>query len=308
MTASQRTDPLAIAPHLEMLDAHTVAEVRRLQLRSRRNLSMDLLGEYRSAFRGTGVIFTDLREYEPGDDIKHIHWKASARTDRIYVKSYEEERRLRVLLALDTSHSLRFGVGQRRVEKTREFCALIALLTQQSHDALGMALFDNDLRVYLDPRQYRSQASRLLSTLCRYPHTTGTTDLAVSLQAIQKRCHKPSIVFLISDFVSADYERQLQMLSHRHDVICVLPGSPSIEELRGNGLLLLADPETGQQALVDTSSARVMRAYAARESERQKAIGELCKRAGVDTLLIGEKPLADLKKFLERRRARQRSI
>lgn len=291
-----------------ILDAATAAEVRRLQLRGRRNLTMDLLGEYRSAFRGSGLIFTDLREYEPGDDIKHIHWKASARTGRVYVKSYDEERRLRVVIALDTSHSLQFGVGQRRLDRTREFCALIALLTQQSQDALGLALMDTRLHFYLEPRQYRAQASRVLATLCQRSITTGRTDLANCFSELHRRCHKPSIMFLISDFVSGRYEQELRMLSHRHDVVCVMPARPSVQDLRGFGLVQLIDPETGAQRLIDTSSTRAITAYQRCEEQREQSVRELCQRVDADILVLRSTPLHDLKLFLERRRARQRSI
>ena len=127
----------------DLLRPGIVTELKRLQLRTRRSLNADIMGNYRSAFRGSGLVYSDLREYQPGDEVKSIHWKASARTGRVYVKSYEEDRQLRIVLCLDISRSTLFGKATSKQDKILEFAALIALLAQNNQDALGVCLFSS---------------------------------------------------------------------------------------------------------------------------------------------------------------------
>jgi uncharacterized protein (DUF58 family) len=154
------------------------AELRRLQLRSRKLVTGDLLGQYRSAFRGSGLVFSDLREYQPGDDIKHIHWKATARTGTVFIKSYEEDRQLRVLLAVDTSPSMRAKLGNQAYTKALEFCSLIGSLTQSGNDMLGLFLFAESPGEFIPPSARQRRFSRILSALMNaHSDASALTDL-----------------------------------------------------------------------------------------------------------------------------------
>jgi uncharacterized protein (DUF58 family) len=259
----------------------------------------DLLGQYRSAFRGSGLIFSDLREYQPGDDIKHIHWKATARTGTVFVKSYEEDRQLRVMLAVDTSSSMRAAIGQQSFSKALEFCALIGSFTQRGNDLLGLQLFADKPGIFLPPKSGSKSFSRILSSLSEeYTQSAPSTDTAAALDHISVTVKKPSIVFVVSDFECADFSDALRRLGTRHDVI-LAQIQPSLENLPRAGLVTFRDAESGEVCCVDTSSKAVQRAWGKALELRRSVTREIAKQSGADHFVITDsasRPLIQLMK------------
>jgi len=282
------------------------SEVRRIQLRSRRLVTGDLMGQYRSAFRGTGLVFTDIREYQPGDDVKHIHWKATARTGKVFVKSYEEDRQLRVLLAVDASASMRAVDSVSAFNKALEFTSLIGALTAGGNDLLGLSLFGTETLSYLPPKSGAKRIQQIISALMGVDSKSMGTDIGAGLQQLSLALRKPSIVFVLSDFFSADFQEELRTLSAIHDVILVQLESAlgAVDEC---GLVSFFDSESGARVVVDTSSKAVRAAWEESLRNRRSSIHEVAQRAGADHIVISDntlKPLLGLMKERSRRISR----
>ncbi len=275
------------------------AELKRLQLRSRKLVTGDLLGQYRSAFRGSGLVFSDLREYQPGDDIKHIHWKATARTGTVFIKSYEEDRQLRVLLAVDTSPSMRAKLGNQAYSKALEFCSLIGSLTQSGNDLLGLFLFAKSPGEFISPSARPRRFSRILSALINaQSDESSLTDLNAACQHIGETLKKPSIVFILSDFESPDFSDGLRKLVMRHDVVLVQM-QPDISALPSFGLVTFQDAESGDICVVDTSSRAVQKAWVTALQSRLDSVRNTAKQCGADHIVITNntaQPLVELMK------------
>jgi len=260
-------------------------ELKRLQLRSRRLVTGDLLGQYRSAFRGTGLLYSDLREYQPGDDVKHIHWKATARAGKAFVKSYEEDRQLRVMLAVDVSSSMRAGIGTNAFSKALEFCSLIGALTQHGNDLLGLHLFSHKPGLLMPPTSGPKRFSRIISALLQEPPHCATTDLDQALQHLFLSIRKTSIIFVVSDFMCPDFSASLGKLSSRHDVILVQV-QPSEHAIPSVGIVTFQDAETGEVVAIDTSSRSVIAAWERALVDSREATRRIAQQQGAAHLVI----------------------
>lgn len=282
-------------------------ELKRIKLRSRRLVTGDLLGQYRSAFRGSGLIFSDLREYQPGDDIKQIHWKATARTGTVYVKSYEEDRQLRVLLAVDTSASMRAAFGHESFSKALEFCALVGSLTQRGNDLLGLFTFAENPGILLPPKAGPKRFSTILSTLLQNSGADASaTNLADALDYLAMAVRRTSIIFILSDFECPDYTESLSRLSARHDVVLVQIQPPD-SKLLSAGLVTFRDAESGALSVVDTSSRAVQKAWSDALARRRIQVRQVAQQAGADHIVLHEstaQPLITLMKERVKRVAR----
>ena len=286
-----------------LLDAGLVQQLRRIELRTRRVVDADLLGSYRSAFRGSGMLFSDLREYEPGDDVKSIHWKASARSGKVYVKSYEEERQLNVLLTLDVSSSTACGGPRSKHDRAREFAALISVLARLCGDALGLCLYGEGVLEFLPARAARSQFQAVMLRLLAERRLRPGSDTAGALRAIAERQRRRAVIFLLSDFFCPPFEEELRRLAARHDVICALLSDPADAQPPAAGIVEFIDAESGERCTRDLSreARRVLsEAHAGRVSELQA----LCRRSGADLLVVAEHPLQELARLM-RERARR---
>ena len=295
----------------QLLSPALLADVKRIELVTRRKIDTGMIGNYRSAFRGSGLVFADLREYQPGDDVKHIHWKVSARTGRVFVKSYDEDRQLRVLVAVDVSSSTAAGVyraqGFRsRQQRAIECAALITLLGARSDDAVGLALFSNRIEEYIRPRRNRLQTQSILLSLMRSRTLTPATDLRAVLTEIRKLERRPAILFIISDFYCPPFEEELRALTFTHDVILLLLDQSPEEELPSAGLVEFVDAESVRRVLVDTSSQSGRQMLRRIYEQRIDAIRRTCERVGVDLLRVSGNPLAPLAELMRRRTARMR--
>jgi uncharacterized protein (DUF58 family) len=283
-----------------LLSIPRTAELRRIQLRSRRLVTGDLMGQYRSAFRGTGLVFTDIREYQPGDDVKHIHWKATARTNKVFVKSYEEDRQLRVLLAVDMSASMRALNQRSAYAKALEFAATIGALTQRGNDLFGLSLFADKPLSYLHPKAGSKRTQQILSWLMTEQGNHHSTDLAAALQHISATLRKPSIIFVLSDFLCPPFEADLKTLSMLHDVVLVQIESP-LEQSEALGLVTFTDAETGEQVVVDTSSTMVRQKWSEALEAQRLALRETAQACRADHIVISDSVIRPLVRLMRER-------
>ncbi|MFA6166164.1 MAG: DUF58 domain-containing protein [Gemmatimonadaceae bacterium] len=238
-------------------------QVKRIELRTRGLVNSHFAGEYHSVFKGQGMEFAEVREYQPGDEVRTIDWNVSARMRRLFVKRYVEERELTVLLLVDCSGSARFGTGERdKRALSAELAAVLALTATRNNDRVGMVLFSDGIEHVVPPRKGRRHALRLVRDVLAWPARQRTTDLAGALDHAARLLSHHAIVFVISDWVAPDPERALRRLRQRHDVVGVVLDDPGERDLPALGVARLVDPETGAYLEVDTSDAAVRRAYA----------------------------------------------
>jgi uncharacterized protein (DUF58 family) len=280
-------------------------ELRRIQIRSRRLITGDLLGQYRSAFRGTGLVYTDIREYQPGDDVKHIHWKATARTGTVFVKSYEEDRQLRVMLAVDASASMRAPFSHHAFSKALEFSSLVGALTQRGNDLLGLSVFAQNNLGFLPPRSGLKRYNQILAMLLsNAEHPAGST-LARALEHLSTTIRKPSIIFVLSDFFVPPFEDQLTQLAIRHDVVLVHI-QPNLAALPNAGLVSFRDAETGELVTVDSSSAKVRSHWQKIIDAQRDELAELARSCRVDHIVVRDSASQPLVQLMRKRATKRK--
>ena len=237
-------------------------QVRRLEIRTRRIVEELFGGEYHSVFRGQGVEFREVREYEIGDDVRSIDWNVTARTGSPHIKKYEEERELTVMLLVDLSASESFGTGERpKNAAMAELGALLVMSAVSNQDKVGMILFTDEVELYLPPQKGRSHGLRLIRELLYHPPRHRGTDLNAPLDALQRLQKRKTVTFLLSDFLASGYEHSLRIAARRHDLIAVRFTDPRERELEDIGMVRIEDAETGDRVLVDTSDASVRSWY-----------------------------------------------
>ncbi len=269
------------------ISADALRTVRLIQIRADRLISGRFLGEYHSVFRGRGIEFSEVREYQEGDDDRTIDWNVTARTGTLHVKKYVEERELTIFLLVDVSASTAFGSANRtKREVAAEIAALFAFAATRNNDRVGMVAFSDRIERLVPPRKGSRHVLRLVRELLLLePQGTGT-DVGVALSYLNRVQKRRAVAFIISDFMSPDYERALRVTAARHDLTALSLIDPRELELPPAGLIELTDTESGQQALVDTSDAETRRLYrvaAIRDfEERQRAF----RAVGVDEIVL----------------------
>ncbi len=288
-----------------MLSRQTLDRIRRIQIRTRVILESGIGGDYHAVFKGRGMEFAEVREYQPGDDVRTIDWNVTARMGAPYVKKFVEERDLTLLILVDVSGSQAFG-SQFLLKRdyAAELAAVLAFSAVANHDRVGAVLFTDSVEAYVPPARGRDHALRIVrDLLAREPAGIGT-DLAAALRFASRVMKRRGIVAIISDFQAAGYERALGVLRRRHDVIALHLVDPRETEVPAAGLVALLDPETGERAVVDTSDPGVRaRLVASTAAQARQAF----KRARVDVLTLStaesyEKPLTAFFEARERRR------
>jgi len=290
----------------EILDPALLTEIRRIELRTKRTISADMMGQYRSAFRGTGLIFSDLREYEPGDDVKNIHWKATARSGKVYVKSYEEDRQLNIIVALDVSSSTNFGAKRSKHRAALEFAALVSLLAKANQDAIGLCTFSGQVEEFLPPRRARSQLHRILKKLLDPRELTPSTNVAKALKYLKENQKRSSVIFVVSDFISPPFQQELTTLTLKHDVIMVMLQDQLDYSLPTAGLVEFEDAESGARIVIDTSNGSAKKQLEDMHRARIDAWKEQCTSAGADHLVIKDNSLRPLMQLMNERAGRLR--
>jgi uncharacterized protein (DUF58 family) len=271
-----------------MLPVDVMRQIRRLQLRARRAVQTLLGGEYHSAFKGSGLSFEEVREYQPGDDVRQIDWNVTARTGTAFIKRYVEERELTLILATDLSASQRFGTqAQPKRAVAAEIAALVAFCAVSNNDRVGLMGFTDRVERYVPPNKGTRHVLRLLRDILFFePEHTGTS-LAAALDHLNKAQKRRAIVFLISDFLGDGYTDSFRRAARKHDLIAVRTSDPREAVLPPVGLVQLEDAETGRQVLIDTNSRKFRTAFAARAAERRAAFTKLARSSQADLIEVG---------------------
>jgi uncharacterized protein (DUF58 family) len=251
-----------------MIPKEILKKVRRIEIRTRRLVNDLFSGEYHSTFKGQGMEFEEVRQYQPGDDIRLIDWNVTARTGQPYVKKFREERELSVVLLVDASSSGRFGTRERfKSETAAELCALLAFSAIKNNDKVGLIIFTDDIEKFVPPKKGRAHVLRLIREILYFQPTSTGTDIAGALEYMQRVIKRKSVVFLISDFLSENFYKPLQIANNRHDVIGLKITDPRETVFDDFGLLELEDAETGEVLMIDTGSKEFRREFAAQAQE-----------------------------------------
>jgi len=283
-------------------------KVRKVEIKTR-GLSRHLFtGGYHSAFKGRGMSFSEVRVYRPGDDVRTIDWNVTARTGEPHVKIFEEERELTVMLLVDISASAFFGTGgQTKKEVMTEICAVLAFSAIANNDKVGLLLFSDRVELFIPPQKGRQHSLRIIRELLNLEPQGRGTDLAGTLQYARNVLRKRSVCFILSDFLSADYEAPLRILARRHDCIGLHTWDLRERELPNVGLLQVAGIESGVTNWVDTSDRTFRQAYTRRFDRRVQFVRELFGRAGADFLSLStaDSYVQALLRFFEQRAHRQ---
>ena len=263
-------------------------KVRKIEIKTR-GLSQNIFaGEYHSAFKGRGMTFAEVREYQYGDDIRDIDWNVTARHNKPYVKVYEEERELTVMLLVDVSHSRLFGaVGEEKREIMAEIAATIAYSAITNNDKIGVLFFSDRIEKFIPPKKGRRHVLFIIRELMDFQPQGVGTDIAAALRYFTDALKKRTTTFLISDFIDThDYSQALSIASNRHDVIGIQVYDKRDTSLPPVGLIRMHDLETGAEKWVDTSSSAVRKAYGRWWYERQQRMDAVFKRSRIDMASI----------------------
>lgn len=259
------------------MDANELLKrVRRIEIKSRELSQNIFAGEYHSAFKGRGMMFSEVREYQYGDDTRDIDWNVTARAGRPYVKVYEEERELTVMLLIDVSGSGEFGAaGVEKREMIAEIAATLAFSATQNNDKIGALFFSDKIEKFIPPRKGRKHILLIIRELLDFEPQSRGTDIAHALRYFTDAMRKRSAAFVISDFIDADdYRHALQMARNKHDVRAIQVHDKRDTQLPDVGLMRVRDLETDALMWVDTSSKRTRQAYAKWWYDRQQAMSE----------------------------------
>jgi len=268
-----------------MLSREVLEKVRRIEIQTRRMVTDALAGEYHSIFKGRGMEFSEVREYQVGDDIRTIDWNVTSRTGTLHVKKFTEERELTVLLVLDASGSADFGTRSRfKRELAAEMGALLAFSAIRNNDRVGALVFTDDVEMYVPPRKGRSHVLRVIRDLLYFEPRGRGTNLARACEYLNRITRKRAVVFVLSDFFDTGFEKPLRVAAKKHDLISIFISDPAEKDLPGMGLLELEDAESGQRLLVDTSDRKAMAAYHRSSLERGRTTREGLASMGIDVI------------------------
>jgi len=258
-------------------------KVRKIEIKTRGLSAHIFSGEYHSAFKGRGMAFSEVREYLPGDDIRTIDWNVTARFGHPYVKVFEEERELTVILLVDVSASGEFGsLTQFKKDLITELCAVLSFSAIQNNDKIGVIFFSDRIEQFIPPKKGKSHILRIIRELIEFRPTGKKTDVGEALRYLTNAIKRRSICFLISDFLSPDFEDALKLASRKHDLIALRIQDPGEDQLPDVGLIRMSDAETGEWRLIDTAAPVVRDTFKRNKLYLDRTLKELFSRAGVD--------------------------
>ena len=280
--------PTVVATHpAGGVPPEVLRQVKLLELRTRGLVNSLFTGEYRSVFKGQGMEFAEVREYQPGDEVRSIDWNVTARMQRPYVKRYIEERELTVMLAVDVSGSERFGTRRRfKSEVASELAAVLAMSAIRNNDRVGTLMFTDRIEHVVPPRKGRRHALRLVRDILAFEPEGRGTDIGGATEYLIKMLSHKAIIFLVSDFFGEDIERPLKLLAQRHDVVAVTLEDPSERLLPDVGLVRLVDPETGETLDVDTSDPAVRSQFDVHVNADADRRRHLLRRLAIDEIPV----------------------
>jgi uncharacterized protein (DUF58 family) len=244
-----------------------------------------LAGQYHSVFKGRGMAFSEVRQYQAGDEIRIIDWNVTARMNDAYVKVFTEERELTVMLAVDVSASKDFGsTGRSKAEISAEVAAQLAFSAIANNDRVGLVLFSDRIEKVVAPKKGRKHVLRVISEILTSRPKGRGTQLGLGLDYLSRLARKRSVAFVISDFLAKGYEQSLRLAARRHDLVPVVVTDPLEEAFPDMGLALLQDPETGEESLVDTGDSRVRNAFTRAMKEQREARQALFARLELESV------------------------
>ena len=289
--------------------ATILKKVQRIQIVANRTVNDLFAGQYKSVFRGRGMEFDEVREYQPGDDVRTIDWNVTARTGTAFIKRFCEERELTVLFAVDASASGAFGSGERsKLDMVVEVAAMLMFSALKNNDKVGLVTFCDDVLSYYPPRKGKGNLLHLIRELISIEPVARPTSLAAALEFLTRVQKRRAVVFLISDFQAPQTRQALALCNSRHDVIAVTVTDPREQALPDVGFISLADAETGQIVELDTRHPQVRALFANRTAVRADSLSADLRKAGVDELAIrtNEDYLKSLRRFFHMRERRFR--
>jgi len=289
----------------ERLDTSEVLKkVRRIEIVTKRFVNDVMAGEYHSVFKGRGMEFDEVREYQQGDDIRTIDWNVTARTGFPHVKRYVEERELTVMLMVDMSSSGEFGTTKwQKDEMATELCAVLAFSAIKNNDRVGLLIFTDRVEKFIPPKKGRKHVLRVIRELVSFRPEHRRTDMALSLDFINNVLTRKSVLFLISDFLSENIRSSLAITNKHHDLVAITISDPREERIPAAGIMEFEDAETGEIILIDTSSPQVRKNYETHAGENQKALISMLRSLNIDHISLsteGDYTLPLIRFFRER--------
>jgi len=290
-----------------MTTAELARKVRYIEITTRKAVTAAFAGDYRSAFKGRGMEFDEVREYQVGDDIRTLDWNVTARTGQLHTKRFVEERELTVMLVVDLSASGTFGsAGSSKNEVAAELCALLAFSAIKNNDRTGLLIFTDRVELFVAPRKGTTHVLRLIREVLAFKPRGAGTSLSLALERLAGLLKRRAVVFLISDFLDEGYQRQMAVAGKRHDLIAVSLADPLETHLPRVGLVELLDPETGERHLLDTSDPHERRAYLEAWAVHLSSVERFCVANGIDHLRIvaGEDYVRPISRFFLTRERR----
>lgn len=270
-----------------MLSSKLIKQIRNIEIKAGRLVTDALAGEYVSVFRGVGMEFDKVREYQAGDDVRTIDWNVTARMHSPYVKMFKEERELTLMLIVDVSPSQIFGsTGKFKNETTTELAAILAFLATKNNDKVGLILFSDHVEQFIPPKKGRGHVWRIIRQIMTHQGRGKKTDMKGALDYFNRVCKRKSMCFLLSDFCAENYEKSLELAAHRHDLICVDVKDEREKDLPASGFMNFQDSETGQTMLLDTSDPDFRKAFVEAVQKEEKQRLDFFRRHKVDFFAV----------------------
>jgi len=291
-----------------MIPKEIAKKIRAIEIYTKKAVNDILAGEYESVFKGHGMEFDEVREYQPGDDVRTIDWNVTARTGRPFVKRFREERELTVIFLVDLSASGSFGsVRQLKNEVAAEVCALLAFAATRNNDKVGLIVFTDHVEMFIPPEKGTRHVLRVIREILSFQPRRTKTDIGRALDYLGRVLSRRAVVFLISDFQAEGYERSLRVNSRRHDMIAVTINDPRELSMPDVGLLEIEDAETGEHVLIDTGSPAVRMEYERLSTQGSAGLAEFFRSISVDLIDIGtgRDTIRDLMRFFRNRERRR---
>lgn len=275
-----------------MLPKEIIRKIRGIEIRTKRLVNDVFSGEYHSIFKGRGMEFMEVREYQPGDDIRIIDWNVTARYGYPFVKKFKEERELTVIFLVDASSSGQFGTKERLKEEiAAELCSVLAYSATKNNDKVGMVIFTDEIEKYIPPKKGRYHVLRLIREVLYFKPESKGTDINLALEFLGRIIKRKAIVFLISDFLSGEFEKLIRIANRRHDVIAIRITDPRELELPDVGFLELEDAETGEQILIDTKDPRIRKSFSDRAYRERSILDRTFRSMDLDNIqILTDKP------------------
>lgn len=280
--------------------------VRRIEIKTKGLVNEVFSGEYHSAFKGRGMEFAEVREYQPGDDIRSIDWNVTARFGHPFIKIFEEERELTIMLIVDVSGSLAFGSTEKSKQRiSAEISSILAFSAMKNNDKVGLILFSDRIEKFVPPKKGRSHVLRIIREILSYKPEGNKTDIKLALEYFNSTIKKRSISFLISDFLAKDYEKIIKIVARKHDLVGIILEDIREKDLPKIGLVKFLDLETNQTRFIDLSNEFVQNFIFDKNLKRENEINRIFKLSGIDSIKIqtNESYIPPLVKFFKKREA-----